>query len=56
MSKINDYREILKTLDDWDDYLRGESNLPGPRGNLELAHAAADLVDRERIEHFLAFE
>ena len=55
MSKINAYREVLKTLDDWDEYLRAESNLPGPRGNLELAHAAADLEDRQRIEHFLSF-
>ena len=56
MSKVGDYREALKNLDNWDDYLRAESNLPGPRGNLELAHAAADLEDRERIQHFLAFD
>jgi hypothetical protein len=56
MSKIDDYREILEKLDDWDDYLRAESNLPGPRGNLELAHAAADLGNRERFEHFLTFD
>ena len=56
MSKTNEYRELLKELDDWDDYLRAESNLPGPRGNLELAHAAADLGDRERFEHFLNFD
>jgi hypothetical protein len=56
MSKIDKYREILKTLDDWDDYLRAESNLPGPRGNLELAHAAADLENLDQIEHFLSFD
>lgn len=56
MSKVDEYRETLKKLEDWDDYLRAESNLPGPRGNLELAHAAADLEDRERIEHFLTFD
>jgi len=55
MSKVDDYRESLKKLDDWDDYLRAESNLPGPRGNLELAHAVADLEDRKRIQHFLTF-
>ena len=55
MSKVDDYSETLKRLDDWDDYLRAESNLPGPRGNLELAHAAADLEDHERIQHFLTF-
>jgi len=55
MSKVGDYRKILKSLDDWDDYLRAESHLPGPRGNLELAHAAADLADHRQIEHFLTF-
>ncbi len=30
--------------------------MPGPRGNLELAHAAADLGDRARFEHFLSFD
>ena len=55
MSKVDDYREILKKLENWDEYLLAGSNLPGPRGNLELAHAAADLEDRERIEHFLTF-
>jgi hypothetical protein len=56
MGKTEDYREILSKLEDWDDYLRTESNLPGPRGNLELAHAAADLGDRARFEHFLTFD
>ena len=56
MGKSDNYREILSNLKDWDDYLRTESNLPGPRGNLELAHAAADLGDRERFEHFLSFD
>ena len=56
MSKTDDYRETLRKLDDWDEYLRAESGLPGPRGNLELAHAAADLADRGRIEHFLTFD
>ena len=56
MSKVGDYREILSKLEDWDDYLRAGSNLPGPRGNLELAHAAADLGDRARFEHFLTFD
>jgi len=56
MSKTDNYRERLSQLEDWDDYLRAESNLPGPRGNLELAHAAADLADRERCEHLLSFD
>lgn len=56
MSKSEEHRKILNRLQDWDDYLRAESNLPGPRGNLELAHAAADLGDRKRFEHFLTFD
>ncbi|MFL7867631.1 MAG: hypothetical protein AB8I58_02330 [Anaerolineales bacterium] len=56
MSKIDDYRKVLSKLEDWDEYLRAESGLPGPRGNLELAHAAADLAERERCEHFLSFD
>jgi hypothetical protein len=55
MTRIENYRQILSKLDDWDDYLRAESHLPGPRGNLELAHAAADLADRARCEHLLTF-
>jgi hypothetical protein len=43
MGKREDYQRILSTLKDWEPFLLAESNLPGPRGNLELAHAAADL-------------
>jgi len=44
MGKIDDYRRLLRSLplSDWDAYLRSNSNLPGPRANLELAHAVAD--------------
>jgi len=38
---VDRYREILRRTKDWDAYLKKESRLPGPRGNLELAHAAA---------------
>src|SRR3972149_5951025 len=38
---VDRYREILRQTKDWDAYLKKESRLPGPRGNLELAHAAA---------------
>ena len=41
MSKVSDYRNELRGLDDWEPYLRDHSGLPGPRGNLELAHAVA---------------
>ncbi len=41
MGKIEEYREILRTLNTWDDFLRQQSRLPGPRANLELAFAVA---------------
>lgn len=41
MSKIETYRTLLQDLDDWDPFLLQESNLPGPRANLELAFAVA---------------
>jgi hypothetical protein len=54
MSKIDAYRETLKSLADWTPYLLQESNLPGPRGNLELAHAVAQAGNREQFETFLS--
>ncbi len=41
MSKVDAYRQTLAGLTEWDEYLLSGSNLPGPRGNLELAQAAA---------------
>jgi hypothetical protein len=32
------------------------SGLPGPRGNLELAQAFADLGDEEKIKEYLAIK
>ena len=55
MSKIDTYRETLKTLDDWIPYLAQESGLPGPRGNLELAHAVAQTGAREQFERLMSF-
>ncbi len=49
MSKVDEYRQILRTLDSWDDYLLEESRLPGPRANLELAFAAAHEGTEEQI-------
>jgi|WetSurMetagenome_2_1015567.scaffolds.fasta_scaffold218935_2 hypothetical protein len=57
MSKSADYRQFLRSLpmQDWEAYLLRESGLPGPRGNLELAQAAADEGDLPLFQHFLAF-
>lgn len=55
-AKITFYKEKLKSLKDWDSYLLKESGLPGPRGNLELALAFADLGDEEKIKEYLAIK
>jgi hypothetical protein len=55
MTKRDDYRAKLRTLEDWDAYLLAESGLPGPRGNIELAQAVADEGDRARFERYLAY-
>ncbi|MBW7882158.1 MAG: hypothetical protein H3C34_05905 [Caldilineaceae bacterium] len=44
MSKADAYRQqLLATDEEWDELLRRESGLPGPRGNLELAQVVAGL-------------
>jgi hypothetical protein len=54
MSKVNEYREKLKGLKNWIPFLRRNSGLPGPRGNLELAHAVSEEATRKQIEGFLS--
>ena len=41
MPSITEYRKQLRSLAEWESYLLAHSGLPGPRGNLELAHAVA---------------
>ena len=55
MSKIDEYRQALRLLDNWEPFLLEHSGLPGPRGNLELAQAAADVGSRDQFEAFLAY-
>ena len=55
MSKIDEYQEKLRSLDDWDVYLLRESGLPGPRGNIELAQAVANEGSRELFQRYLAY-
>ena len=50
MNKTECYREALKSLTDWEEYLMSESNLPGPRGNLELVAAVVAEGDSDRFE------
>ena len=54
MTSIETYRAALTALPaaDWEPYLLAHSNLPGPRGNLELAAAAADLGDEAQFRRW----
>ena len=56
MSKIDTYRQALRSIDDWEPYLLAESGLPGPRGNIELAQAVADEGDEPCFLHLLSFD
>jgi hypothetical protein len=54
VSKVDEYRRRLRDLKELRPYLLAESGLPGPRGNLELAHAAALEIDPNQINAFLS--
>lgn len=55
-SKGDAYREQLRMLDAWDDFLLRESGLPGRRANIELAHAVAQEGDETLFRRFLTFD
>jgi hypothetical protein len=55
VNKSELYRLKLRQLDDWAPFLLRESGLPGPRGNLELAHAVAAEGERARFLRYLAY-
>ncbi len=55
MSKAEQYRTILRSLDNWDVFLLKESGLPGPRGNLELAQIVADEGNAELFDRYLCY-
>jgi len=55
MSKADDYRNKLLTLDNWDEYLLKNSGLPGPRGNIELAQVVADEGDLRLFRRYVAY-
>jgi hypothetical protein len=56
MTKADEYRNKLRTLDNWDAFLLPESGLPGPRGNLELAQIVADEGNPALYERYLAYD
>ena len=56
MPKLEEYREALRALDNWDSFLLQESGLPGPRGNIELGRAVAEEGDEELFRRYLAYD
>ena len=56
MGKVDRYRQSLRELDDWDAFLLQESNLPGPRGNIELAQAVALEGDLGLFRRYLGYD
>ena len=56
MTRIDEYRSDLGRLDRtaWPDYLDRHSHLPGPRGNIELALALAELADTDLDDELIA--
>jgi hypothetical protein len=55
MSRIAEYQIKLHSLPDWDDYLLKESGLPGPRGNIELAQAVANVGNLKLFRRYLTY-
>lgn len=56
MGKVEEYRNALRELDSWDSFLLRESNLPGPRANLELAFAVASEGDEALILRYASLD
>jgi len=55
VSKTDEYRAELRTLDNWDSYLLEKSGLPGPRGNIELAQVVADEGNLKLFQRYTAY-
>ena len=54
VGRLDDYRATLAGRDDWAAHLTANSDLPGPRGNLELVAAAGEEADPGRAEALIA--
>lgn len=55
MTKVDFYKDALGKVKDIDEYLLKESGLPGPRGNIELGQAVADVGNETLFRHLLSF-
>jgi hypothetical protein len=53
MGKREAYVAQLRSVQDWEGFLKKHSGLPGPRGNLELAQAAADAGSLKQFREWL---
>ena len=53
--KTENYRQQLRTLRNWDQFLMKESGLPGPRANLELVQAVADEGTPDLFQRYLTY-
>jgi hypothetical protein len=56
MGKKEEYITILKKLTGWDEYLLKNSNLPGPRANLELLYAVAACGSEEQYLEWIQWD
>ena len=54
MTAVEAYRAVLRSLEEWDTFLLEHSGLPGPRANLELAHAVSLEGSAERFWRYVA--
>ncbi len=55
MSKVEDLRVAFRKAKDPEAFIRKHSNLPGPRGNLELVAAVAEEGDERLFRRLLAW-
>ena len=56
MKKIEAYIEQLNSMNDWEAFLLSESGLPGPRANLELIEAVAQIGSEDTFLRYLAYK
>lgn len=54
MTAVEAYRVALRSLEEWDTFLLEHSGLPGPRANLELAHAVSMEGSAEHFWRYIA--
>src|SRR5512139_3611313 len=53
--KTENYRQQLRELSNWDQFLLKESGLPGPRANLELLQVVADEGTPDLFRRYLTY-